>query len=143
MEEVRIQISGAQGRTARYEAAVRRAGGQPVVGFCPRPDLTCGGLLLCGGGDLAPAWYGAADRGSGPPDLDRDRSELALVRAYLSAGRPILGICRGLQVLNVALGGTLIWGMRCAPSIRGSATCGIPFVPPRAACSTGCGAAAS
>ena len=37
MEEVRIQISGAQGRTARYEAAVRRAGGQPVVGFCPRP----------------------------------------------------------------------------------------------------------
>ena len=108
MEEVRIQISGAQGRTARYEAAVRRAGGQPVVGFCPRPDLTCGGLLLCGGGDLAPAWYGAADRGSGPPDLDRDRSELALVRAYLSAGRPILGICRGLQVLNVALGGTLI-----------------------------------
>ena len=39
MEEVRIQISGAQGRTARYEAAVRRAGGQPVVGFCPRPDL--------------------------------------------------------------------------------------------------------
>lgn len=108
MEEVRIQISGAQGRTARYEAAVRRAGGQPVVGCCPRPDLTCGGLLLCGGGDLAPAWYGAADRGSGPPDLDRDRSELALVRAYLSAGRPILGICRGLQVLNVALGGTLI-----------------------------------
>ena len=108
MEDVRIQISGAQGRTARYEAAVRRAGGQPVVGFCPRPDLTCGGLLLCGGGDLAPAWYGAADRGSVPPDLDRDRSELALVRAYLSAGRPILGICRGLQVLNVALGGTLI-----------------------------------
>lgn len=108
MEGVRIQISGAQGRTARYEAAVCQAGGRPVAGFCPQPDLTCGGLLLCGGGDLAPAWYGAADRGSGPPDLNRDRAELALARAYLAAGRPILGICRGLQVLNVALGGALI-----------------------------------
>lgn len=108
MEGVRIQISGVQGRTARYEAAVRRASGCPMTNNCPQPDLTCGGLLLCGGGDLAPAWYGAADRGSGPPDLDRDRAELALVQAYLAAGRPILGICRGLQVLNVALGGTLI-----------------------------------
>lgn len=108
MEGVRIQISGVQGRTARYEAAVRRAGGCPMTNNCSQPDLTCGGLLLCGGGDLAPAWYGAADRGSGPPDLDRDRAELALVQAYLAAGRPILGICRGLQVLNVALGGTLI-----------------------------------
>lgn len=108
MEEVCILISGTQGRTARYEAAIRQAGGRPMVNRCPQLDITCRGLLLCGGGDLAPAWYGAADRGSGPPDLDRDRSELALVRAYLSAGRPILGICRGLQVLNVALGGTLI-----------------------------------
>lgn len=108
MEGVRIQISGPRGRMERYEEAVRGAGGQPVAGFCPQPDLTCGGLLLCGGGDLSPTWYGAEDCGSGPPDPERDRAELALVRAYLAAGRPILGICRGLQVLNVALGGTLI-----------------------------------
>lgn len=108
MEGIRIQISGPRGRMERYEAAVRGAGGLPVAGFCPQPDLTCGGLLLCGGGDLSPTWYGAEDCGSGPPDPERDRAELALVRAYLAAGRPILGICRGLQVLNVALGGTLI-----------------------------------
>lgn len=68
MEGIRIQISGPRGRMERYEAAVRGAGGLPVAGFCPQPDLTCGGLLLCGGGDLSPTWYGAEDCGSGPPD---------------------------------------------------------------------------
>ena len=63
--------------------------------------------MLCGGGDLDPAWFGQEDRGSHPPDPRRDEAELALVRTWLSWGRPILGICRGMQVISVALGGTL------------------------------------
>ena len=91
-----------------YCAAVRGAGGEPQAGCCPAPDLRCDGLVLCGGGDLESTLYGQENRGSHPPDRERDRAEMALFRAFYGAGRPILGICRGMQLINVALGGTLI-----------------------------------
>ena len=50
----RILISGADGKMSNYVRAVRAAGGTPVSGYCPPPDLSCAGLLLCGGGDLDP-----------------------------------------------------------------------------------------
>jgi gamma-glutamyl-gamma-aminobutyrate hydrolase PuuD len=66
------------------------------------------GLILCGGPDLDPAVYG---QGRIPVSAhlspDRDGPELALVRAALKRDLPLLGICRGMQVLNVARGGTL------------------------------------
>lgn len=108
MTPPRIQLSGSAGAPANYEDAIRREGGEPVSGYCLRPDLTCAGLLLCGGGDADPALYGQENSGSQPPDRERDRAELALISAFLAAGRPILGICRGMQMLNIALGGTLI-----------------------------------
>lgn len=107
----RILISAATAKpeaAVNYENAVRAAGGTPVVRYCPEMDPSFDGLLLTGGGDVAPVLYGQPDRGSLLPDHDRDRTELALVNAYLAAGKPILGICRGMQVLNVALGGTLV-----------------------------------
>ena len=103
-----IQISGPEGRMDRYAQAVRRAGGEPVPAYAPAPDPACLGLVLCGGGDLDPALFGQEDQGSYPPDPVRDQAELDLVRAYCAAGKPILGICRGLQVLNVWFGGTLL-----------------------------------
>lgn len=67
------------------------------------------GLLLSGGGDVAPLYYGQeAQPGLGEVDLQRDAWEFALVRAALPLGLPLLGICRGLQLINIALGGTLI-----------------------------------
>ncbi|MBT9253034.1 MAG: gamma-glutamyl-gamma-aminobutyrate hydrolase family protein [Brockia lithotrophica] len=66
------------------------------------------GLLLAGGYDVDPAYYGEAPAsGLGTVEPLRDTFEIALVRVFRRAGRPILGICRGAQVLNVALGGTL------------------------------------
>jgi putative glutamine amidotransferase len=66
------------------------------------------GLLLIGGLDLDPASYGAvAQAATGPTSPLRDAFELALVREALRVDLPLLGVCRGMQILNVALGGTL------------------------------------
>ncbi|MBF6589870.1 MAG: gamma-glutamyl-gamma-aminobutyrate hydrolase family protein [Ktedonobacterales bacterium] len=103
------------GNNISYVRAVERAGGLPLlipplqdadalVGLADRLD----GLLLSGGGDLAPAHYGESPRPEcGVPEVERDVTELALARHALLAKLPVLGICRGHQVLNVALGGTL------------------------------------
>ena len=67
------------------------------------------GLLLPGGGDLAPECSGLPDDAPcRDVDRERDRRELDLCERFLAAGKPILGICRGAQVLNVALGGNLL-----------------------------------
>ncbi|MBA4070871.1 MAG: gamma-glutamyl-gamma-aminobutyrate hydrolase [Gemmatimonas sp.] len=67
------------------------------------------GVVLSGGEDVDPARYGAARHpATQKPKAARDATELALVEAARDAGRPLLGICRGLQLLNVALGGTLV-----------------------------------
>jgi putative glutamine amidotransferase len=96
----------------RYSDMVSRAGGLPVLlppadgvaGVLPRLD----GLVLSGGGDLDPALYGAeAHPEAGAPNPARDSAELELCKAALASGIPVLGICRGLQVINVAHGGTL------------------------------------
>ena len=67
----------------------------------------CEALLLPGGGDIHPRFYGQAINGAEGIDEARDKYELALFRRFLDAGKPVLGICRGAQLINVALGGTL------------------------------------
>lgn len=108
MGRIRIQVSGEAGRTDNYSAAIRGAGGDPASGYCPAPDLSCAGLVLCGGGDIESILYEQENRGSDPPDQARDQAELALFQAFYEAGKPILGICRGMQLINVALGGSLV-----------------------------------
>ncbi|MBO3744468.1 gamma-glutamyl-gamma-aminobutyrate hydrolase family protein [Streptosporangiaceae bacterium NEAU-GS5] len=95
-----------------YVDLVARAGGQPVI-LPPagEPEEVVGrldGLVIAGGGDIDPARYGAAPHpATGFIRKFRDESEFALTQAALDAGLPILGICRGMEVLNVVLGGTL------------------------------------
>jgi putative glutamine amidotransferase len=96
----------------RYSGQVQQAGGVPVL-LPPVPGIEAAvarldGLVLTGGGDIDPARYGAEpDPHTGRVSPQRDSAELGLAAAALAAGIPVLGICRGLQVLNVALGGTL------------------------------------
>jgi putative glutamine amidotransferase len=97
----------------RYSDMVAAAGGLPVL-LPPLPGVAgvlarLDGLILSGGGDIEPARYGAArDPACGPANPDRDNAEFELARQALDGGLPALGICRGLQVINVVLGGTLI-----------------------------------
>jgi len=83
----------------------------PDPALADDPDSVLGridGLLLLGGADVAADRYGAASHpDSEPPQHDRDAVEIALVRAAIGVELPTLGICRGLQIINVALGGTL------------------------------------
>ncbi|MET0770157.1 MAG: gamma-glutamyl-gamma-aminobutyrate hydrolase family protein [Solirubrobacteraceae bacterium] len=98
-----------------YLRAVELGGGIPVV-VAPESAAAAGalldrldGLCLAGGPDLDPLEYGAAERHEklGPTDRMVDAAELALVRGAEARGLPLLGICRGLQAMNVARGGTL------------------------------------
>jgi putative glutamine amidotransferase len=98
---------------AEYVEAVRRAGGVPVL-LAPGESAVAAlvarldGVVLSGGGDIAPELYGAAPHPSLERiDPERDTLEIALVHALLAERVPTLSICRGCQVVNVALGGTL------------------------------------
>jgi putative glutamine amidotransferase len=96
-----------------YTASVERAGGWPIL--LPPTDLdpadaldAMDGLVLVGGADINPAVYGHEPHPEALPFSDvRDRAELALLGGALERDMPILGICRGMQLLNVAAGGDL------------------------------------
>jgi putative glutamine amidotransferase len=101
--------------SAPYVRAVEAAGGVPLI-LPPQRDTigellaVVDGILLSGGPDVDPARYGddyvhPATYGI---DLERDQFEIDLFDAALNRGIPVFGICRGIQVMNVALGGTLI-----------------------------------
>lgn len=124
-----IGITGAQtvtsnwspalvGTRRSYIDAILAAGGLPMLlppVTAAQSDVLDGyfahidGLLIPGGGDIQPHIYGA-EKHPKTDNMDalRDDSELYLARKAVATGKPLLGICRGLQVINVALGGTLI-----------------------------------
>jgi len=97
-----------------YVKSVILAGGDPWELSCADGPAeaavsSCAGLLLPGGADVDPGRYGEARHPSVTDvDVARDEYEIALVRAALAADLPVLAICRGLQVMNVAAGGSLI-----------------------------------
>ncbi|MFE4620918.1 gamma-glutamyl-gamma-aminobutyrate hydrolase family protein [Streptomyces sp. NPDC056747] len=100
---------------APYPRLVRESGGLAVMLPPDEPAAAAAvvarldGLVVAGGADVEPVRYGAEpDPRTGPPARARDSWELALIDAALASGTPLLGICRGMQLLNVALGGTLV-----------------------------------
>lgn len=90
-----------------YLDAVNAAGGDPTGAYMPVYDDKYAGLILCGGVDIDPAFYGEPVNGAVGIDPARDEAELELTERFIRAGKPILGVCRGIQLLNVYFGGTL------------------------------------
>jgi putative glutamine amidotransferase len=124
MSVARIAVSGVvrgwdgaerTGVNAAYVRALLAAGGVPLI-LSPLMGASlagsaldgCDGLLLTGGEDIHPSWYGAEPSPLlSPPSQERDLFELALFAVARQRELPILGICRGIQLINVALGGSL------------------------------------
>ncbi|WNC16813.1 gamma-glutamyl-gamma-aminobutyrate hydrolase family protein [Brevibacillus brevis] len=99
-----------------YVEGIARSGGTPLI--LPLLDSedalramveSLDGLILTGGDDPAPHLYGEEPhQGLGTVEYERDLAELAVIKLALEMKKPILGICRGMQILNVACGGTLV-----------------------------------
>ena len=108
--------SGAATLSANYTDAVTRAGGVPVI-FPTVADSVLAstlirmvdGVIFSGGADLDPSYYGETVwNETVEVDTLRDVSDLLLMRAALASGKPVMAICRGEQLMNVVLGGTLV-----------------------------------
>lgn len=112
------------GVNVAYVRSVLAAGGVPIIlspvlgpSYAARALDGLEGLLLSGGEDIHPAWYGAEPSPHlYPPSQERDLFELALFAAARQRELPILGICRGIQLVNVALGGTLYQHLPAEPA---------------------------
>lgn len=112
--------------SSTYTKALVAVGATPVL--LPSVDVShaetvlaaVDGLVITGGGDIDPGAYGADNTDSSDIDRARDLWELGLVAAARRLGVPLLGVCRGCQVLNVGLGGTLrqhVWGSDAHPPL--------------------------
>lgn len=118
----KILISVSPKKSKEYSDAVKMAGG--IADACYLPErfnslqisldefcsLLCkeyDGLILGGGGDVNPERYGEKIDGSKRIDDERDKVEFGLIDSFMKLGKPIMGICRGIQIMNIALGGTI------------------------------------
>jgi len=106
MSKVRLLLS-VGGNPQNYVEAVQAAGAEAIAQYLPEVTAEYDGLILCGGTDMDPKYYHQEINGSVNIDHERDTAELALLKVYVEAGKPVLGICRGHQLINVYFGGSL------------------------------------
>lgn len=115
----KILLSAGSNLPVRYMAALAAAGGEGIPWREEMSPAAFDGLILCGGGDPDPALFHQPNNGSYGIDPDRDARDLWLTHEFLRMKKPILGICRGHQLLNVAFGGSLIQHLSTAQQHMG------------------------
>ena len=106
MKKIKLLLSG-KTRIEYYIDAVENLGAEAIADYPPAIDTQYDGLILCGGSDVDPKYYNETINGSVNIDNERDKNEFALLKAYIDAGKPVFGICRGFQLINIYFGGTL------------------------------------
>lgn len=103
-----VLISCLSHDASNYIKACLQAGIQPVISDQMEDEQHFDGLLLPGGGDIAPIFYHRRNRGSRDVHITEDIIQMLLFHRFFEQNKPILGICKGMQLINVALGGSLI-----------------------------------
>ncbi len=105
---MKILIADRAEHTENYQNALTALGAEWVCTLDLDDIAGCDGLLLPGGGDVDPSFFNQENDGSKNIHMDLDMAQFAMLSEFSNAGKPVLGICRGHQVINVYFGGSLI-----------------------------------
>ncbi|MBQ8598210.1 MAG: gamma-glutamyl-gamma-aminobutyrate hydrolase family protein [Lachnospiraceae bacterium] len=104
----RILIAGESGKTANYENAMKELGAEAVTALHVPDNSGYDGLILPGGGDIDPKLFGQLPKGTRAFDPELDRIQLAILKTFILDRKPVLGICKGMQLINIYFGGDMI-----------------------------------
>nr|WP_318684176.1 gamma-glutamyl-gamma-aminobutyrate hydrolase family protein [uncultured Acetatifactor sp.] len=105
---MKIFIAGRKSDTVNYERYIEKFSALPVTALSLGEMSSCDALILPGGGDITPAFFGENNQGSHGIDTELDIIQFQALDYALRRNIPVLGICKGMQVINVAFGGTII-----------------------------------
>lgn len=115
---MKIAIAGKKTGTENYIRYVSSAGIEPLVTLNLGEIAVCDALILPGGGDITPAFFGEKNHGSCNIDTELDILQFQALDLCIREHKPILGICKGMQMINVGFGGTIIQDLKTAEQHR-------------------------